>query len=303
MTAEGTSRLLRLLSLLQIRRDWPGSLLASRLEISQRTVRRDIDRLRDMGYSIEATMGPDGGYRLDAGTQLPPLLFDDDQVIALAVALQAATVTGVGIEEAALRALTTVRQVMPSRLRHRLSALEFTTIPTHRDDPVSPTVLVTLSAAARAHEVVRFDYASPDPASEPAARRRVEPHHLRNTIFFGHPTTPAQRDLKPPCPRTTPSCSADIPRWPCCTQRPQPPWKRCVAKPSATHAAARRTAPSKNSAGSMTARCAISASPAAKSAPSRARAPVTSKRRACASRACIADHFQRNFNQTKREPS
>lgn len=178
MTAEGTSRLLRLLSLLQIRRDWPGSLLASRLEISQRTVRRDIDRLREMGYSIEATMGPDGGYRLDAGTQLPPLLFDDDQVIALAVALQAATVTGVGIEEAALRALTTVRQVMPSRLRHRLSALEFTTIPTHRGDPVSPTVLVTLSAAARAHEVVRFDYASPDPASEPAARRRVEPHHL-----------------------------------------------------------------------------------------------------------------------------
>src|SRR3954447_10923947 len=104
-----TSRLLNLLSLLQTRRDWPGALLAERLAISHRTVRRDVDRLREMGYSIQATMGPDGGYRLDAGSELPPLLFDDDQVIALAVALQAATATGAGIEEAAVRALTTVR--------------------------------------------------------------------------------------------------------------------------------------------------------------------------------------------------
>ena len=135
-----------------------------------------------MGYSIYATMGPDGGYRLDAGSELPPLLFDDDQVIALAVALQAATVTGVGIEEAALRALTTVRQVMPSRLRHRVNSLEFSMIPSRPGDgarnSVSPDVLIALSTAARAHEVMRFDYASHTPASIPVASRRVEPHHL-----------------------------------------------------------------------------------------------------------------------------
>jgi predicted DNA-binding transcriptional regulator YafY len=179
-----TSRLLNLLSLLQTRRDWPGALLAERLNISHRTVRRDVDRLREMGYSIQATMGPDGGYRLDAGSELPPLLFDDDQVIALAVALQAATVTGVGIEEAAVRALTTVRQVMPSRLRHRLDALEFTTIPTRpgdaAPDSVSPDVLIALSTAARAREVLRFDYASRRPRvnTDLAPPRKVEPHHL-----------------------------------------------------------------------------------------------------------------------------
>jgi predicted DNA-binding transcriptional regulator YafY len=185
MTTASTSRLLSLLSLLQTRRDWPGSLLAERLEISHRTVRRDVDRLREMGYSIRATMGPDGGYRLGAGSELPPLLFDDEQVIALAVALQAAAATGAGIEEAALRALTTVRQVMPSRLRHRLDALAFTAIPERPGnaalDPVSPEVLMALSAAARANEVLRFDYSRirPGDASEPAPPpRRVEPHHL-----------------------------------------------------------------------------------------------------------------------------
>ncbi|NKY41157.1 helix-turn-helix transcriptional regulator, partial [Cellulomonas septica] len=112
--ATTTSRLLRLLSLLQTRREWPGSLLADRLGISRRTVRRDVERLREMGYRIEATMGPDGGYRLEAGSEVPPLLLDDDQVVALAVALQAATATGAAIDEAAVRALGTVRQVMPS---------------------------------------------------------------------------------------------------------------------------------------------------------------------------------------------
>jgi len=179
-----TSRLLSLLSLLQTRRDWPGSLLAQRLDISHRTVRRDVDRLREMGYSIRATMGPDGGYRLDAGADLPPLLFDDDQVVALTVALQAAAVTNAGVEEAALRALTTVRQVMPSRLRHRLDALRFTTIPASPGasvDPATPEVLIALSTAIRAREVLRFDYASRGPSSdeaEPRPPRRVEPHHL-----------------------------------------------------------------------------------------------------------------------------
>jgi predicted DNA-binding transcriptional regulator YafY len=173
-----TSRLLTLLSLLQSRRDWPGAVLAERLGISHRTVRRDVDRLREMGYSIGATMGPDGGYRLDAGSELPPLLFDDDQVVALTVALQAAAVTGAGIGEAALRALTTVRQVMPSRLRHRLDAVEFGSVPRPGDGPataVSPDLLIALSAAVRAREILRFDYAGGADAVPP---RRVEPHHL-----------------------------------------------------------------------------------------------------------------------------
>jgi predicted DNA-binding transcriptional regulator YafY len=177
--------LLRLLSLLQTQRDWPGALLADRLEISHRTVRRDVDRLRDMGYNIRATMGPDGGYRLDAGSELPPLLFDDEQVISLAVALQAATVAGAGIEEAALRALATVRRLMPSRLRHRLDALQFTAIPSRPGDahrePVSSDVLITLSSSIRAREVLRFDYPRRGAAAADAdwrAPRRVEPHHI-----------------------------------------------------------------------------------------------------------------------------
>lgn len=188
--ATTTSRLLRLLSLLQTRRDWPGTVLAERLEITPRTVRRDVERLREMGYSIRATMGPDGGYRLDAGGELPPLLFDDDQAVALAVALQAATVTGVGIEEAAVRALTTVRQVLPSRLRHRLDALEFTAIPAAAAPAgtVPPEVLLAISGAIRAAEVLRLDYARPGEGdtgaatdavvAQPGPPRRVEPHHL-----------------------------------------------------------------------------------------------------------------------------
>ncbi len=156
-----------------MRRDWPGTLLAERLEVTPRTVRRDVDRLRELGYSIRATMGPDGGYRLDAGEELPPLLFDDDQVIALAVALQSASASGVGIEEAAVRALTTVRQVMPSRLRHRLDSLQFTAMaPT--DTGVTPDVLLAVSMAIRAREVLRFDYGE----AEDRPPRRVEPHHL-----------------------------------------------------------------------------------------------------------------------------
>ncbi|GGD89703.1 helix-turn-helix transcriptional regulator [Microbacterium murale] len=167
-----TSRLLVLLSLLQTRRDWPGKTLAERLEISPRTVRRDVDRLREMGYRVQATKGPEGGYRLDAGSELPPLLFDDDQAIAIGFALQSATAMGAGIEEAAVRALTTVRQVMPSRLRHRLDALKVTPLRQADADAASPDVLVALAAAIHAGETLRFDYG----VSED--RRRVEPHHL-----------------------------------------------------------------------------------------------------------------------------
>src|SRR6478735_4017499 len=112
-----SSRMLQLLSLLQVRRDWPGSALSERLGISPRTVRRDVDRLRELGYRIRAIKGPDGGYRLDAGSELPPLLFDDDQAVAIAIALQTVASSGADVEEAAERALSTIRQVMPSRLR------------------------------------------------------------------------------------------------------------------------------------------------------------------------------------------
>lgn len=179
-----TARLLRLLSLLQTRRDWPGTLLAERLEISHRTVRRDVDRLRDLGYNIHATMGPDGGYRLDAGSELPPLLFDEEQAIAIAIALQSATAVGAGIEEAAVRALATVRQVMPSPLRHRVDALRVTTIATRPGDgsptDVSPDTLITLSTAIRAREVLRFDYPARGASADDTfgAPRRVEPHHI-----------------------------------------------------------------------------------------------------------------------------
>ncbi|WP_370147516.1 helix-turn-helix transcriptional regulator [Streptacidiphilus sp. EB129] len=184
-----SARLLSLLSLLQARRDWPGALLAERLEISPRTVRRDVDRLRELGYPIAAVKGPDGGYRLDAGTELPPLLFDDEQAVALAVALQAACVSGAGIEEAAMRALTTVRQVMPARLRHRIDALQVTAVerPAARPDTrVDSRLLMTLGSAVHAREVLRFDYAPASPAGagpggdDPATLppRRVQPHHL-----------------------------------------------------------------------------------------------------------------------------
>jgi len=182
-----SARLLSLLSLLQARRDWPGAMLAERLEVSPRTMRRDIDRLRELGYPILAIKGPDGGYRLGAGTELPPLLFDDEQAVALAVALQTAVISGAGIEEAAARALNTVRQVMPARLRHRIDTLQVTAVerPAARATPgVGIGVLMTLSAAVHAREVLRFDY-SPgfpprdgDDAPATPPPRRVQPHHL-----------------------------------------------------------------------------------------------------------------------------
>lgn len=174
-----SSRLLSLLSMLQARRDWPGGLLAERLGVSERTVRRDVDRLRELGYPVHAVKGPDGGYRLEAGSQLPPLLFDEEQAVALTVALRIAVGTGAGIEEAAARALTTVRQVLPSRLRQRVDALEISAAGPGGPQ-VDTGVLLTLSAAVRAGEELRFDYRSPGrPAdAEPGPPRRVQPHHL-----------------------------------------------------------------------------------------------------------------------------
>ncbi|MFG1606854.1 helix-turn-helix transcriptional regulator [Actinoplanes sp. NPDC049265] len=174
-----SARLLALLSLLQTRRDWPGSLLADRLEISLRTVRRDVDRLRELGYPINAVKGPEGGYRLGAGTELPPLLFDDEQAVALTIALQvAATTPDNGLAEPAARALTTIRQVMPSRLRHRVGALRVTAVERPTTQPsaaVGGDTLLTISAAVHAGEVLRFDYGDEVTDRPP---RRAEPHHL-----------------------------------------------------------------------------------------------------------------------------
>ncbi|MFS0728642.1 WYL domain-containing protein [Curtobacterium sp. 1P10AnD] len=163
-----SSRMLTLLSLLQVHRDWPGDELAGRLEVSPRTLRRDVDRLRELGYRIEALRGPAGGYRLAAGADLPPLLFDDDQAVAIAVALAVAPASGADIAEGAVRALATIRQVMPERLRNRVGAVEV--VATAARTTVDPDVLVEVSRAVSAHEVLRFGYG---PDEHP---RRVEPH-------------------------------------------------------------------------------------------------------------------------------
>ncbi|MFJ7190402.1 helix-turn-helix transcriptional regulator [Streptomyces bacillaris] len=201
-----SARLLSLLSLLQARRDWPGALLAERLDVTPRTVRRDVDRLRELGYPVVATKGPDGGYRLDAGTELPPLLFDDEQAVALAVALQIATTSGAGIEEAAARALNTVRQVLPARLRHRVDTLRFTAVdrPATRPDPqVDSGVLMAIGAAVHAREVLRFDY-SPVSGTvlDPTA---ADPTLTPPTLTPPTSTPPTPTDSPPAPASTTPA--------------------------------------------------------------------------------------------------
>ncbi|WP_418059221.1 helix-turn-helix transcriptional regulator [Pimelobacter simplex] len=186
-----SARMLALLSLLQARRTWPGPVLAARLGVTARTVRRDVDRLRELGYAIEAAKGPgpDGGYRLAAGSDLPPLLFDDEQAIALAVALHHAPASGVDVGEAAARALATVRQVMPSRLRHRIDGIGFAAGPAPAAPggpvssvspvgPVDPAVLEAVSIAVRDERTLGFDYGGFDYGDAPAAGppRRTEPH-------------------------------------------------------------------------------------------------------------------------------
>ncbi|GAA0827994.1 YafY family protein [Streptosporangium amethystogenes subsp. fukuiense] len=170
---ETPARLLRLLSLLQTHRDWSGTELAERLEVTTRTVRRDVDRLRELGYSIHASMGPAGGYRLGAGTSLPPLLLDDEEAVAVTVGLHSVA----GIEEASLRALTKVEQMLPSRLRHRVTALRgaMVAMPSKGGPTVRAAVLTAISAAIRAAETLRFDYVSHHGAE---SRRDVEPHRL-----------------------------------------------------------------------------------------------------------------------------
>jgi len=157
---ETSARLLRLLSLLQARRDWSGPDLADRLGVSARTVRRDVERLRSLGYPVHATSGTAGGYRLGAGAALPPLLLDDDEAVAVAVGLRtAAGGTVAGIEETSLRALAKLEQVLPSRLRHRVETLQSVTLPLAGTGPtIDPDTLMLIAAACRDHQRLRFDY-------------------------------------------------------------------------------------------------------------------------------------------------
>lgn len=174
-----STRMLRLLSLLQTHRHWPGAELAARLEVSVRTLRRDVDRLRELGYPVDATRGVDGGYQLAAGATLPPLLLDDDEAVAIAVGMQAATQGTVdGIEESAVRALTKVIQVMPPPLRRRVDALRAVTVSTPwtgRGPAVAPDVLVCLALTCRDCERLGFGYTA---RSGERTQRLVEPHRL-----------------------------------------------------------------------------------------------------------------------------
>jgi predicted DNA-binding transcriptional regulator YafY len=176
--SETSSRLLELLSLLQGRRDWPGGELAERLEVSRRTVRRDVERLRDLGYPIDSLVGPAGGYRLAAGAELPPLLLDDEEAVAIAIGLRTAAQASVqGMEEASLRALVKLEQVLPSRLRPRLRALRSTELLSGGGPTVDAESLATVGAACRDSERLRFAYRDRGGAE---TRREVEPHSLVN---------------------------------------------------------------------------------------------------------------------------
>ncbi|GAA1452808.1 helix-turn-helix transcriptional regulator [Nocardiopsis tropica] len=167
-------RLLRLLSLLQARREWSGAELTGRLGVSARTLRRDVERLRDLDYQVEGTPGVAGGYRLASGNDLPPLLLDDDEAVAIALGL----VTATGVQESALRALAKLERVLPARLRPRLAAVRDTTSAVaHPAAPASadPAVLGMLAAHRRDRVVTDFDYRD---RSGAVRSRRVEPHHL-----------------------------------------------------------------------------------------------------------------------------
>jgi predicted DNA-binding transcriptional regulator YafY len=183
--ANTSTRTLRLLSLLQAKRYWPGGELADRLGVSPRTLRRDVDRLRELGYPVEAQRGVDGGYQLAAGAALPPLVVDDEEAVALAVGLQTAAQGPVeGIADSSVRALAKVVQVMPVRLRRRVEALAAMTVPAAWDAgpqssaspaALDPSVLTTIALACRDSERIRFAYTA---ASGAQSARHVEPHRL-----------------------------------------------------------------------------------------------------------------------------
>ncbi|WP_283136736.1 helix-turn-helix transcriptional regulator [Rhizohabitans arisaemae] len=176
--ANTSSRMLRLLSLLQTHRYWTGSELADRLDVSERTLRRDVDRLRELGYPVEASRGVAGGYQLQSGAAMPPLLVDDEEAVAIAVGLRTAAGGAVtGIEETSVRALAKVIQVMPPRLRRRLDALRTSTVPAlpGNGPTVDAEVLTTLAQGCRDEERLRFGYTARDGAR---TTRLAEPFRL-----------------------------------------------------------------------------------------------------------------------------
>jgi predicted DNA-binding transcriptional regulator YafY len=178
--AQTAGRLLDLLALLQVRRAWTGGELAERLGVTDRTVRNDVARLRALGYRVEGVRGTAGGYRLAAGTRMPPLLLDDADVVAIAVGLLTTTAGGVaGLDDNAPRALGKLQQVRPPALQRRVDALRDAVLRVPPDDQlpaVDPDLLAVIAAACRDHLVLRFDYRSHD--AEHASRRRVEPYRL-----------------------------------------------------------------------------------------------------------------------------
>ncbi|MFB6983771.1 helix-turn-helix transcriptional regulator [Streptomyces scopuliridis] len=176
---ETSARLLRLLSLLQAHREWSGADLADRLGVTPRTVRRDVDRLRELGYPVNASPGTGGGYQLGAGAELPPLLLDDEEAVAVAVGLRTAAGNGIeGMGEISVRALAKLEQVLPGRLRRRVGALNSFTVPMlrgPRGSMVDPGVLTELANACRDSERLRFAYRDHE---DSVTRRTVEPHRL-----------------------------------------------------------------------------------------------------------------------------
>ena len=175
--ANTTTRALKLLSLLQARRTWTGQELMSRLEVSERTLRRDIDRLRELGYQVGAITGPAGGYQLEAGADLPPLLLDDEEAVAIAMGLiTAAGGTIKGIEETSVRALAKLETVLPPRIRRRVQLLQSAVVPMiHAWVTVDSEILTTVATACRDQERLRFSYRSGEGA---VSERHVEPHQL-----------------------------------------------------------------------------------------------------------------------------
>ncbi|MGB3327842.1 MAG: YafY family protein [Thermomicrobiales bacterium] len=181
---ETSARLLKLLALLQAHREWPGPELARRLEVSQRTIRNDIDRLRQLGYPVEATRGTAGGYRLGPGATMPPLLLEDDEAVAIAVSLGRAATGGItNMDDASTRALVKLESVLPTRLRRRVEALRGfaeTVAPLHRESGADPETLALLANACRDREAMRIAYTRHDGET---SRRIIEPYRLVN---WGH---------------------------------------------------------------------------------------------------------------------
>jgi predicted DNA-binding transcriptional regulator YafY len=174
---ETSARLLRMLTLLQIRRSWSGKDIAHRLGVTTRTVRRDMEKLRELGYPVSGMKGIAGGYRLGVGAHLPPLLLDDDEAVAIAITLRTATASGVtGLGETALGALIKLEQLMPPRLRSRVRALQLSPLETpNRAPTVDADLLTSIGAACRDHLRLGFEYSGLGGAR---SERVTEPHRL-----------------------------------------------------------------------------------------------------------------------------